>query len=83
MVMTRYVKDMYNFNPGVADIATGIPNSANRIFEITGLAKEYRTVSQISCTVKRTGKPSAVKFVTPTNSAGAPTCGQLSRSQWL
>jgi hypothetical protein len=63
--MTLHVQEMYNFNPGAADIATGIPDPANGIFEITGLAKQYLNVSQISRTVQWTGEPSAVKFVTP------------------
>jgi len=67
MLMTLHVEDMYNFNPGAADIATGIPDAANGIFEVTGLAKQYLNVSQISRTVKWTGKPSDVKLVTPSN----------------
>jgi hypothetical protein len=36
-----HIEDKYNFNPGAADIATGIPDSANGRFEITGLAHQY------------------------------------------
>jgi hypothetical protein len=36
-----HAEDMYNFNPGDEDIATGIPDSDNGLFEITGLAKQY------------------------------------------
>jgi hypothetical protein len=39
--MTIHEEDMYNFNPGNADIATGTPDSANGRFEITGLGHEY------------------------------------------
>src|SRR5690606_35844215 len=39
--MTIRAEDRYNFNPGAADIATGIPDSDNGIFEITGLGKEF------------------------------------------
>jgi hypothetical protein len=39
--MTIHEEDMYNFNPGAQDIATGIPDSANGRFEITGLGQEY------------------------------------------
>ena len=39
--MTIHAEDMYNFNPGDADIATGTPDSANGRFEITGLGHEY------------------------------------------
>lgn len=38
---TIHMEDMYNFNPGAADIATGIPDSDNGRFEITGLGHEY------------------------------------------
>jgi hypothetical protein len=65
MEMTVHVEDMYNFNPGAADIATGIPDAANGIFEITGLAKQYLNVSQLSRTVEWIGKPSEAALVTP------------------
>jgi hypothetical protein len=39
--MTIHAEDMYNFNPGAADIATGTPDAANGRFEITGLGREY------------------------------------------
>lgn len=47
-----HIEDMYNFNPGAKDIATGTPDAANGIFEITGLAKEYMNISTIQRTVK-------------------------------
>lgn len=39
--MTIHAEDMYNFNPGAADIATGTPDSDNGRFELTGLGHEY------------------------------------------
>jgi hypothetical protein len=39
--VTVHVEDRYNFNPGMHDIATGVPDSANGRFEITGLAHQY------------------------------------------
>lgn len=39
--LTLHMEDMYNFNPGAADIATGTPDSANGRFEITGLGNDY------------------------------------------
>lgn len=39
--MTIHAEDMYNFNPGDSDIATGTPDAANGRFEITGLGHEY------------------------------------------
>jgi hypothetical protein len=41
MRMTLHAEDRYNFNPGSHDIATGIPDDANGIFEVTGLAHQY------------------------------------------
>ncbi|GEM_PF-799493 len=42
-------EDRYNFNPNAHDIATGVPDSDNGIFEITGLGKEFDS----SATAKR------------------------------
>lgn len=55
--MTLYAEDMYNFNPGAADIATGIPDEANGIFEITGLAQQYLNVSELTRYAEWRGKP--------------------------
>ncbi|MEO7495931.1 MAG: hypothetical protein ABIT83_18865 [Massilia sp.] len=42
-----HVEDRYNFNPGAADVATGIPDSANGQFEISGLAKQYTNYATV------------------------------------
>lgn len=47
-IVEIHIEDMYNFNPGAADIATGIPDSANGRFEVTGLAKQYRNLAKIT-----------------------------------
>jgi hypothetical protein len=39
--VTVHMEDRYNFNPGESDVATGIPDSANGLFEITGLGQQY------------------------------------------
>lgn len=39
--MTVHVEDMYNFNPGAHDIATGTADAENGRFEIVGLGHEY------------------------------------------
>jgi len=39
--MTLRMEDMYNFNPGDADIATGTPDAENGRFEVTGLGHEF------------------------------------------
>jgi hypothetical protein len=41
VVMTLHAEDRYNFNPGQQDIATGIPDSDNGRFAMTGLAHQY------------------------------------------
>lgn len=55
MLMTLHTEDRFNFNPGAKDINTGIPDSANGIFEVTGLAHQYMNYSTLQRTVKWTG----------------------------
>jgi len=55
MLMTLHAEDRFNFNPGAKDINTGIPDSANGIFEVTGLAHQYMNYSTLQRTVKWTG----------------------------
>jgi len=43
-----HFEDRYNFNPGANDIVTGIPDSANGRFEITGLAHQYTNYATLS-----------------------------------
>lgn len=43
-----HMEDRYNFNPGQHDVATGIPDSANGRFEITGLAKQYTNYGRVT-----------------------------------
>jgi hypothetical protein len=64
IVMTLHAEDMYNFNPGAKDIATGIPDNENGVFEITGLAKEFKSVS----TLKR-----KITFSEPLSHVADPT----------
>jgi hypothetical protein len=52
--ITTHVEDMYNFNPGMSDIATGTPDSANGRFEITGLGHEYLNYSDLTHTIEFT-----------------------------
>lgn len=59
MTFTIHAEDRYNFNPGAKDIATGIPDDANGVFEITGLAKQYMNYSTLTRHVQWTGKPAA------------------------
>ena len=51
MTITLHAEDRYNFNPGAADIATGIPDSDNGVFEVTGLAHQYTNYSEVKRTV--------------------------------
>ncbi len=45
--LTLHAEDRYNFNPGQQDITTGIPDSDNGIFEMTGLANQYDQFSTL------------------------------------
>lgn len=45
--MLIHAEDRYNFNPGAADIATGIPDSANGRFEMTGLGCQYENYGTV------------------------------------
>ncbi|MFQ1700690.1 hypothetical protein ACJ5NV_08845 [Loktanella agnita] len=55
LTFTIHAEDQYNFNPGQADIATGIPDSANGVFEVTGLAQGYRNEATLTRRVQWTG----------------------------
>ncbi len=48
MDITFYMEDMYNFNPGQYDIATGTPDSENGRFAVLGWAKEFKTYGEVS-----------------------------------
>lgn len=45
--MTLHAEDRYNFNPGQKDITTGIPDSDNGTFEITGLGKQFTQTAEL------------------------------------
>ncbi|MEL6834724.1 MAG: RHS repeat-associated core domain-containing protein, partial [Bacteroidota bacterium] len=49
--LTIHAEDMYNFNPGAADIETGTPDSVNGRFEVVGLAKQFLNKGSFSTTV--------------------------------
>ena len=55
--MTLHMEDMYNFNPGAADIATGSPDSANGRFEVTGLGHEYLNTAVVHRTITSPPEP--------------------------
>jgi hypothetical protein len=58
-MMTLHAEDRYNFNPGNEDIATGIPDSANGVFEVTGLAKQYMNYATLIRMLRWTGATAA------------------------
>ncbi|MGE5329027.1 MAG: RHS repeat-associated core domain-containing protein [Deltaproteobacteria bacterium] len=51
MVVTFYMEDMYNFNPGQADIASGTPDAVNGRFAELGWAKEFKTYGSYTKTI--------------------------------
>lgn len=55
MDFTLHAEDRYNFNPGAADIATGIPDEMNGVLEVTGLAQQYMNYSELKRYVTWTG----------------------------
>ncbi len=57
LTLVIHAEDRYNFNPGAADIATGIPNDENGVFEITGLAKQYMNYATLTRRVAWSGPP--------------------------
>jgi hypothetical protein len=65
MLLTVHAEDRYNFNPGNADISTGIPDSANGRFEVTGLAKQYMNYAILARHVRWLGFTSKDAHVSP------------------
>ena len=65
MVMTLHAEDRYNFNPNQADITTGIPDSANGAFELTGLANQYAQKSTLKRHVFWKQGQNATAYVSP------------------
>ncbi|RXZ81547.1 hypothetical protein EBB07_14590 [Paenibacillaceae bacterium] len=51
MVITFYMKDMYNFNKGMSDIVSGTPDDVNGRFAELGWAKEFLTIGSMTRTV--------------------------------
>ena len=60
--MTLQAEDRLNFNPGDADLATGIEDSANGKFERTGLARQYDNRSTLERYLQWTGIDLGVKL---------------------
>jgi hypothetical protein len=48
MRYTLHAEDRYNFNPGQADIATGVPDATRGKLEQTGLAHQYTQYATLS-----------------------------------
>ena len=63
-MMTLHAEDRYNFNPRAHDIATGIPDSANGVFEVTGLAKQYMNYATLQRNLRWSGSTAESPEVT-------------------
>ncbi len=74
--LTIHAEDMYNFNPGAADLATGTPDSANGRFEITGLGQEFKSTAKMTRDVKFEATMDPVTTTSP----GAPTTSEGGRT---
>lgn len=51
MTIVVHAEDIYNFNPGATDIATGLPAEENGRFAELGWAKEFRSFGELRRTV--------------------------------
>lgn len=66
--ITVHMEDRYNFNPGAADVATGIPDEANGRFEITGLAHQYTNYGTLTRHVRwEDGAPTTSRLTNAPN----------------
>ena len=52
MVVTFYMEDMYNFNPGASDIVTKIEDAVNGRFAELGWAQEFITYGTLTQTIR-------------------------------
>ncbi|MFT3858189.1 MAG: hypothetical protein QM742_12055 [Aquabacterium sp.] len=50
--MVAHVEDRYNFNPGNADVKTGIKDEENGQFELCGLAQQYTNFGELRRTLE-------------------------------
>lgn len=50
MKLELHAEDQYNFNPGMKDMVTGIPDDANGKFVVVGFAKGYRHTATLTRT---------------------------------
>jgi hypothetical protein len=76
--MSLHVEDMYNFNPGAQDIATGTPDSANGRFEITGLGHEFLHTATLERSIEVTVPIGPVN--NPRSAASGATVGRSGRA---
>jgi hypothetical protein len=68
-VMTLHAEDRYNFNPGANDIVTGISDSDNGRFEMTGLAHQYDHFSTLMRNLQWRGEEMGVELSARPNTA--------------
>lgn len=69
--LSIHVEDMYNFNPYQVDIATGIKDEENGVFEITGLARQYLNVGIAKGVLKWKGRPMFASAPYPKSNLGS------------
>jgi RHS repeat-associated protein len=51
MIATFYMEDLYNFNPGQKDLASGTPDDVNGRFAELGWAKEFKVCGSMTKTI--------------------------------
>ncbi|GIH10909.1 hypothetical protein Rhe02_89760 [Rhizocola hellebori] len=71
MRIVVHAEDLYNFNVGGFDVATGIPDEENGRFAELGWAKEFRTSGELERTVIWTiGDPASATSTPPFDAVG-------------
>ncbi|MCB9196597.1 MAG: hypothetical protein H6598_10270 [Flavobacteriales bacterium] len=63
--VTIHTEDMYNFDPGKQDIATGIPDEENGVFQITGLAHQFKTISTYTYNISWSQDTETLEIIDP------------------
>ena len=82
-LLTLHAEDRFNFNPDSEDIATGIPDEANGVFEVTGLAQQYTNYSTLTRTISWSGATATSPTVSRLNAQRERAPGDNRRARNL
>ena len=67
MTFAAHVDDLYGLNLGTVDIATAIPNSANGVYWVVELARQYLNVVTLTRKVTWSSSPAIPASMTSTD----------------